>query len=331
MSSFNKKDDEKTFNTPQKKYIRNYIWALYANEWKRKENLDYVRYLTFTSAGCHDILVFKNEGLLNVIEADDIIQYKSVTFCEKDIQKYALIEQQLPYARGIRGSFENMIGAYGEEIPLKAQQCFPFDVINLDFTSPMFSSEKSVVSKAIKRTFEIQKLKHTSFSFFLTLPVKEKVDVTSGKQLLDDNLKRNLANKTMSQFKSKFIETYPDIDINSDIYVQINYVDYLLLSIPKMIISMGFNQSFDVTCNKRFSYIGDHYDGTMNSTKMVKFVFECKYVGQKSEALGFDSIDKLHEIYPKRVLDFFTESPIDINELFVSNDELKIKCCELEF
>ena len=69
----------------------------------------------------------------------------------------------------------------------------------------------------------------------------------------------------------------------------------------------------------------------MNSTKMVKFVFECEYVGQGDELVGCTTIDQLYEIYPLRALDIFAESPIDINELFDSDESLKMECCELEF
>lgn len=328
MSSSSKKEDEIVFNTPQKKYIRNYVWAPYAAKRKEQNGQDHIKYLTFTAVECYDIQVLKNKGLLDVVEADGLLHYKSVAFCEKDIQKHALIKQKLPHARDYAGSFEQMIGANGNEIPMKVQQWFPFDVINLDFTSPMFSSEKSVVSKAIRRIFELQKLKQSSLSFFLTLPAKKDVDVETGKQLLDKNLKMNFANERMSEFKSEFISKYPDIDIDSNIYEQVDYTDYLLFSIPKMIISMGFNEHFDVKCSERYSYIGDHYDGNANSTQMVKFVFECEYVG---ESLGFNPLEMTCERYPKRVLDFFVRSPIDINELLDSDEGLRQKCCGLEF
>lgn len=329
---FDKRTDEEIFNTPQKRYIRHSVWADYAKKRKQKGNLSFIRYLTFPAVGCYDVGVLKNLGLLETIEIDGLIKYKSVGFCEKDAEKFALIQEKLPGARYYKGRYEELVGAYGDLIPDRAQKWFPFDVINLDFTSPLFSSNKNRVINAIKRTFEIQKIKYNSFTLFLTLPARVDDDIEDGKDKLNENLKNNLLNSDMIEFKEKFLEKFPHVNLNEKIYAQMEYVDFLLITIPKMIVSMGTEEMFNVKCNERFSYVGDHYNGvSANRTLMVKFVFECESVGRRDGLSGKDPINFLSKEYPKGILDFFIQSPININQMFESDGGLKSKYCEMEY
>lgn len=328
---FSKRTDEEIFNTPQKRFIRREVWSHYATRRKDKGHLRFIRYLTFPAVGCYDVKILKELNLIDTIEIDGVTKYRSVGFCEKDVEKFALIQEKLPGARYYKGRYEELVGAYGEVIPDKAQKWFPFDVINLDFTSPLFSSDRNRVTEAIKRTFEIQKLKYNSFTLFLTLPAREDGDITEGKEKLDENLRTNLRNSNLAEFRTKFLEKYPGINLENKIYQQMVYAEYLLISIPKMIISIGSGEMFLISCNERFSYIGDHYDGRRNDTVMVKFVFECEYVGRRNGLTGQDPIYLLAREYPRRILDFFDQNPIDINRMFESNVELKTRYCDLEY
>lgn len=329
---FDKRTDEEIFNTPQKRYIRHSVWADYATKRKEKGNLSFIRYLTFPAVGCYDVGVLDNLGLLETIKRKGLIKYNSVGFCEKDAEKFALIQEKLPGAKYFKGKYEELVGAYGDLIPDRAQKWFPFDVINLDFTLPLFSSNKNKVIKAIKRTFEIQKINSNSYTLFLTLPVRANDDTEEGKDQLNDNLKNNLMNSDMIDFKEKFVEKFPNVDINEKIYTQMNYDDFLLTSIPKMIVSMGNEEMFNVQCNERFLYVGDHYNGdSPNRSLMVKFVFECEYVGRRDGFSGDNPIPFLSREYPKNILGFFMQSPININQMFESDGELKSKYCEMEY
>lgn len=329
---FDKRTDEEIFNTPQKRYIRHSVWADYATKRKENGNLSFIRYFTFPAVGCYDVCVLDNLGLLETIKINGLIKYNNVGFCEKDVEKFALIQEKLPGVKYFQGKYEELVGAYGDHIPDKAQKWFPFDVINLDFTLPFFSSNKNKVIKAIKRTFEIQKINYNSYTLFLTLPARANDDTEEGKDQLNDNLKNNLLNSDMIDFKNKFIEKFPGVDLNKKIYTQINYVDFLLTSIPKMIVSMGNEEMFNVQCNERFLYVGDHYNGdSPNRSLMVKFVFECEYVGRRDGLSGDNPILFLSREYPKNILGFFMQSPININQMFESDEELKSKYCEMEY
>ncbi|VVB86447.1 Uncharacterised protein [uncultured archaeon] len=325
------RSDDEIFNTPQKRYIRHEIWAKYAIKRKEKDDLDFIKYLTFPALGCYDVKILNDLELLETKEIEGITTYGSVGFCEKDPHKFALIQQKLPGARYCQGTYEDIVGACGEELPIRAQRWFPFDVINLDFTSPLFSSDRNKITNAIKRTFNIQKLKSKSFTLFLTLPALRSADTEDGKNRLDDILKNNLAKPNMEEFKRIFFEKYPFIDINNRIYEQLEYIEFLLISIPKMIVSMGTRENFDIICNERFSYIGDHYDGRKNGTYMVKFVFECEYIGSVDGFSLPHPVDYLAEKYPQRIIEFFNRNFIDINQFFESNGELKTKYCSLEY
>ncbi len=136
----------------------------------------------------------------------------------------------------------------------------------------------------------------------------------------------------MIEFKEKFIEKFPGVDLNKKIYAQMDYVDFLLTSIPKIIVSMGNEEMFNVVCNERFSYVGDHYNGdSPNRSLMVKFVFECESVGRKDGLSGELPIQLLSKEYPKTILNFFVKSPININQMFESDRGLKTKYCEMEY
>ena len=136
----------------------------------------------------------------------------------------------------------------------------------------------------------------------------------------------------MIDFKEKFAEKFFGVDLNEKIYMQIDYVDFLLTSIPKMIVSMGNEEMFNVVCNERFSYVGDHYNGdSPNRSLMVKFVFECEYVGRSDGLSGENPLSFLSKEYPKNIMGFFMQSPININQMFESDSRLKSKYCEMEY
>lgn len=325
---FDRRTDDEVFNTPQKKYIRHEVWGKYARIRKEKSTSDFVRYLTFPAEGCYDIKILEGMGLLKTVQIDGKTKYKSVGFCETDSEKFARIQQKLPDAKHHNGEYEELVGAYDTAIPDKAQRWFPFDVINLDFTSPLFywkySVNKEKVTNSILRTFQIQKIRRTSFTLFLTLPARKDDDVLRGKEKLDNIVKENLGNPRQIQFKERFFEKY-NVNLSTYIFDQIDYREYLLMSIPKMVINMGIRESFDVVCCERFSYKGDHYDGRSNLTNMLTFVFECEIVGNPDGYSGINPVEILNDRYPRRVLDYFTSTYTVINDLFESDNTLKTR------
>lgn len=330
---FSRKDDEEVFNTPQKKFIRHEVWGKYAEIRKKKSELEFIRYLTFPAEGCYDIKILENMGLLNVGQTDGKTIYKSVGFCETDPEKFARIQEKLLGAKYHKGEYEKLVGAYNHKLPEKAQRWFPFDVINLDFTSPLFrrfSVNKEKVTNAILRTFQIQKIQSTSFTLFLTLPARKDDDVLKGKVKLESIVKDNLKDPRQEEFKGLFFEKYP-VSLDSYIFDQMDYNEFLLLSVPKMVIKMGFQETFDVICRERFSYRGDHYDGRKNLTKMVTFVFECEFVGNPDGYSGGSPVEILHRRYPSRVLGYVTSPFVNINALFSSNEELKTRFIEVMY
>ena len=330
---YNKRDDEEIFNTPQKKYIRHEVWGKYSGIRKEKSQLDFIEYLTFPAEGCYDIKILENMGLLRILHINGQTKYKSVGFCETDPEKFARIQKKLPDAKYHNGEYEELVGAYNSELPEKAQRWFPFDVINLDFTSPLFnkySANKEKVTMSILRTFQIQKIQRRSYTLFLTLPARQHGDVLRGKEKLDSIVKENLENPRQERFREKFYEKY-DVDPSHNIFDQIEYREYLLMSIPKMVINMGIRENFDVVCCERFSYRGDHYNGRKNKTNMLTFVFECELIGNPDGYSGQNPVDILHERYPARVLEYFTSTYTKINDLFESDIELKTKYLEINF
>ena len=316
MKSYISSEDDKVYNTSEKWFVRE-KWAHYALIRKDRNKRKFIRLLTLTSIKAYDIIFLSKKGLIHT--TDTGYSPESVAFCEKNPERYTRIYNCLPGARGYQGTFEEFVGAGNIGFTDRAKKWFPFDVINLDFSGPMFRHEDSNTSKvmdALLKMFMIQEFTKQSFTLFLSVPAVKKWDDETGRKQLSDCLSVNLTSKETIKFKEAFEQRHPSEQINS-------YYQFLLVTVPKIIIKYGQSKNFDVDCLDRFTYIGENAQ-----TRMVSFIFDCEYKGLPDGYGGENPASVLAKVYPDRVLKTITQNYIDINRVFEEQSEIKKKCME---
>ena len=197
-------EDHKVYNTPEKWFIRE-KWSEFALNRKKMNKRKFIRLFTLTSIKTYDIILFKETGLIETTETG---YSENIAFCEKDSERFTMIFNALPGARAHLGTFEDFVGAGSIDSTNHAKEWFPFDVINLDFSGPMFKHRGRNTSKvmdAIKKVFMIQSFYRQSFSLFLSVPAIRKADDDVGKNQLRKCLDENLKNPQTKAFKETFI------------------------------------------------------------------------------------------------------------------------------
>ncbi len=314
MKSFISSEDDKVYNTPEKWFVRE-KWAYFASNRKSKNKRKFIRLLTLTSTKAYDIALFSKKELIQTTETG--YSPESVAFCERDHERYTRIHNTLPGARAYLGTFEEFVGAGGIGFTDRARKWFPFDVINLDFSGPLFKHQERNTSKvmdAILKMFMAQDFMKQSFTLFLSLPAVRKWDDDVGRKQLLDCLSINLTSQETTKFKDIFEQKYSSKEINS-------YYEFLLVTVPKLIIKYGQSKNFDVDCLERYTYIGA-------KTKMVSFIFDCEYRGLPNGYGGENPASVLAKVYPERVLKIIAQDYIDINKVFKEKIEIKKQCID---
>jgi len=309
---------EDPFDTPQKKYVRTY-WLKASEKRKEMNGVEFINYCTFPGRNCHDVILL--DPLLKKNKTGYLPE--TLTFFEKDIEVITDIRNNLPGARYYCGYFEEFVQATVDNRQITPDQesegvnplkYFPYDVINLDYTGPGFKHEGKKTSnemRAIYQVFEIQGFKHKSFTLFLTFPAVKRWDDSTGREELNKSIIDSLSNPDNVSFKSKFYELYPKVtppyySNETKRHKALGYRDFLLISIPIVIINFGFRNNFDVKCRKRFYYIGEG-----NETLMVSFIFDCDYLA--SDAYNGTPDTKIKRLRPIRLREIFNQKT-DVNK-----------------
>lgn len=304
-------EDDKVYNTPEKWFIRE-KWLNFALNRKSKNKRKFIRLLTLTSIKAYDITFLCEKGLIQTTETG--YSPESIAFCERDPERFTRVYNTLPGARAYQGTFEEFVGAGDIGFTKRARKWFPFDVVNLDFSGPMFRHEGRNTSKvmdAILKMFLIQDFMKQSFTLFLSLPAVKGWDDDAGKKQLFDCLNVNLTSKETTKFKEVFEQKYPLKKIN-------RYYEFLLVIVPKLMIKYGQTKNFDVNCLGRYTYIGESA-----KTKMVSFMFDCEYRGLSNGYGGENPSSVLSKVYPDRVLKIIEQDYVDINQMFEKNPDIK--------
>ena len=306
-------EEDQIYNTPEKWYVRE-KWIKCAQERREKNNIDFVRLLTLTSTKCYDVEFFRDEGLLSL--TDTGYSPESLTFCEYIHERYVLIHNRLPGARGFLGKLEEFVKAGSTHLTPRAERWFPYDIINLDFTKPGFrhrEKKTSLMMDTISKIFMIQGLKEQSFSLFLTFPAIRSGNDAVGIQQLNNCLNSKLGGR-YPDFESSFLEEYPNSVIS-------NYREFLLVVAPKLVIKYGQSRNFDVQCRERCTYINRGARAVM-----VTFIFDCEHVGLPNGYGGENPADILVRQYPTRILEIIGRDHEDINSKFSQDRGLEKRC-----
>lgn len=302
--------DDKVYNTPEKWFIRE-KWVNFALNRKNKNKRKFIRLLTLTSIKAYDIIFLCDKGLIKTTETG---YSKSIAFCEKSPERFTRIYNTLPGTRAYQGTFEEFVGAGHIGFTDRARKWFPFDVINLDFSGPIFKHKKRNTSKimdAMSKMFMIQGFSKQSFTLFLSLPAIKRGDDEAGRRQLNNCLSVNLASKETKEFKEFFEKKYPTKKIN-------RYFEFLLVTTPKLIIKYGQSENFDVDCLGKYTYVGE-----TARTKMVSFMFDCEYRGLQNGYGGENPASVLSKVYPNRILKIIKQDHIDINKIFKEKSDTK--------
>lgn len=311
MKSHIGSEDNRIYNTAEKWFMRA-KWLDFALNRKKTNKKKFIRLLTLTSIKAYDINFLCEKGLIQTTATGYLPE--SIAFCERDPERFTRIRNNLPGARAYQGTFEEFVGAGSIGFTDRARKWFPFDVINLDFSGPMFRHKgrnTSIVVDAISKMFMMQGFTKQSFTLFLSLPAVKRWDDEVGKKQLSDCLNVNLTSKETTKFKEAFEQKYRSKGIN-------RYYEFLLVTVPKIIIKYGQSQNFDVGCLGRYTYIGESA-----TTKMVSFIFDCEYRGLPNGYGGENPASILARVYPDRVLKIIEQDYVDINKIFEENPEIK--------
>jgi len=303
-------EEDKIYNSPEKWHVRT-KWVHYASVRKQKNNTDFIKFLTLTSTKCYDVRFFKDQGLL--LTTNTGYAPESVTFCECNPERYVLIRNSLPGAQDFGGKIEDFVAAGSAHLTPRAQRWFPYDVVNLDFTTPGFrqkGEKTSITMQTISKIFTIQRLKSHSFTLFVTLPAIEHGNDATGKTELKNCLKSNL-DGSYPDFENNFIQKYPKRTFH-------DYREFLLVVVPKLIIKYGQSENFDTKCLERCCYINEGA-----RTTMVTFMFDCEFISLQEGYGSRNPTEILAELYQPRIVEILEHDFEDINARFDKEPELR--------
>ena len=261
------------FNDPEKHAARKLIWlpeAKYLKEKKRR----YLKYFTLPGKLAFDIFFFEMNGILEHNERG----FPDVRFCDNNRVSYATAKKLLGKTIGIRKNFEDLVlnnrGIFWDN--------FPYDIYNLDFCGTCFPDEQPPFSdtfEAISKIIE-EHTHQNSFPFdiFLTMKALNSEMKAEAREQLMGNIETN---RLIREFSSKINLIIPDVNT----FVESNFVDFLIISIPKLICHLA-----STLCNmeviSRAKYI--RHNRSIGNYHIVKFVFR---FSQKRQRLRIQNND----------------------------------------
>lgn len=307
-AAFSRRDELAVYNTPEKAYIRS-RWIHYARQRLNSTMAGDIRYFTLPGVGCYDIITFQQNNLLRMDSATQFNE-RSLAFCEKNPEKFARIRDKLTNARAYYGRYEQFIGAGQFNVSREANAWFPFDVINLDFTGPLLQPKGLLDS--IRKTVLIQNQYHCGFTLYVTIKCDESWESEERINELKENMNTNLTQASTAEFRSRFLERYPNYGTG-----EIPFCELMLYAIPKLLIRDGIDKAFDVNSEERFLYIG-----TGNQSTMLAFILNYEYRGLEG-IHGAEPNSDLVNSYPMKVRSLAEAHFVNINQFFEAQPAAK--------
>ena len=293
--------------TATKHYMRREVWLRIATE-RQQQVVRPIRYFTLTTADLFDVKLLERAGLIERTTRG----YPGVGFCEKDDKTYSDIVRALRWC-GLshKGTFEDMAL---QNSGLGSQ--FWYDVVNLDFTWVPFRDKESPLEGtwgAIKRLLEVQREKDMSFDLFLTFRgSREGTDekaIAQVAELLGKNLDDG---RGIREFENQVGHLDPFRLLQDD------YVRFLCMGLPKLLISEALNLGFEMSRAKVFKY---PREGEHGPYEIVKFAFglEALDLTQRTFAQPPHSVRS----YDQWVPHIFNETVIDIADILEAAPDLR--------
>ena len=101
-------DQLAAYDNPAKNYVREQ-WASAAERRRQSNGSSHVNYFTLPGPQCLDVKLFRDRDLIRTkgTAYDDT----TLTFCENNTHRFSLIKSELPNAKDVKLSFEDLLGA----------------------------------------------------------------------------------------------------------------------------------------------------------------------------------------------------------------------------
>lgn len=303
--------DIKKINTKEQESFRNFkdelkhisrctLWLPVAIELKKELNRP-LRYFTLPGEYAYDIFLLEKNGVIK----KEFRGFPDVRFCDYSKRNYSEASKKLGSTVGINDKFEDIVL---NNIP-KFWDKFPYDIYNLDFCGTCLPSEDPPFSKTFQ-AIELIINKHkliNRFPFVIFLTIKAKRDEANIDAIED--LKSNInENRKNDIFKSLLDNKIPDVNN----FVQNDYVNFILLSIPKFICYISKTH-----CNIEVLHRAKYNRPVNGGYDITKFVFKF------SKKPNRNSLSIEEDNYNKNVLEIIKME--NINEITIKQFTGEIK------
>ena len=219
----------------------------------------YLKYFTLPGKWAYDIFFFEQEGIIE----KQVRGFPFVRFCEKDSNYFATAKRLLGDTIGTRRSFEDLVLMNRPEF----WDGFPYDIYNLDFCGTCFPNDQPPFSDTFKALTKIIKRHHLRehFPFLILLTMKAFSSETrqEAKDQLIQNIEDNRNDGNFSEIINRLIP-------NTDSFVRNNFVDFIILSIPKIVCHIAQRERRNISVQYRAKYKRyNRHDGIYHITKFV--------------------------------------------------------------
>jgi len=210
------------------KHAARYLLWLPEVQSLRRSKRSFLKYFTLPGKWAWDIFFFEKNNILERRGRG----FPDVRFCDNNMQSYVTAKRILGNTIGKKGNFEDLVLNNRKEF----WDGFPYDVYNLDFCGTCFPTEQPPFSdtfKAIAKIIE-NHVSSNNFPFILLLTMKALASETRNEA--KEELKENIENNRRDP---NFAEQINTVIPNTDTFVQRNFPDFIIISIPKVICHLA--------------------------------------------------------------------------------------------
>lgn len=263
MASDIKKINEKTvdifsdFSGLIKHTARSLLWLPEAQLLKTERNRP-LKYFTLPGRWAWDVFFFEKNGIIK----KDGRGFPDIRFCDNNLKSYSDAKRLLGNTIGKRENFEKLVLKNAQEF----WDGFPYDIYNLDFCGTCFPDDQPPFSEtfqAVERIIQEHVSKnHFPFIIFLTMKAMESQTNAEAKRQLKENIETNKRDANFTQQINNLIP-------NTDTFATNNFVDFIIISIPKIICHLAENQcDLEIKARAKYARHNDR-DGDFYIAKFI--------------------------------------------------------------
>lgn len=277
------------FNSPQKKWVRQFFWLPAILEFKSAMNQE-LKYLTFAGPEGYDIDFF-TQG--NVFKLENVrVWERSASAATELNTKYG------PTFQVKTGEAFDLSSAREE------QKFFPHSVINLDFTNGAFqlSSARYIPHKfeCINNILRSQREHIESFLLLLAFAATSDVDSEHGKTFV---------HKMAFDLATRFGHTEPLFNLTRD--SERTYPQTLAAVIPSAVIRLGGEHFYDTQCMGKALY----FPYNNKQTGMLCFIFRLTYDNPALSETNLQVAERMKQVVEHRQQDSLGLAITNVNQL----------------